>query len=98
MTDWRKERRTCRCGVTFRPVRSAQSYCSTKCRDAAAKTRKRSGGGRPYQKCTGLETNPVVPTVTVIQRSMDRMPPAIPTTEKHGHARHGATVELTESS
>ena len=31
-----------RCSAEFKPVRLAQVYCSRKCRDAAAKQRKRS--------------------------------------------------------
>jgi hypothetical protein len=42
MTDWRKERRMCRCGETFKPKREAQRHCCSGCRVKDAMTRYRS--------------------------------------------------------
>ena len=43
MTIWRDEVRTCVCGERFLPKREAQAHCSSRCRDAVKKRRKRSG-------------------------------------------------------
>jgi hypothetical protein len=54
MTDWRTERRMCRCGERFKPARQAQSFCSPQCRDAAKKQRKRSGDQKRGHGLHGL--------------------------------------------
>jgi hypothetical protein len=40
---WHDEVRTCLCGGLFLAKRETQAHCSSRCRDAAKKRRKRSG-------------------------------------------------------
>jgi hypothetical protein len=62
MPKWRNEYRRCdNCRIEYRPVREAQSYCSPRCKRAAAYGRERFKAGTVGRRRRRLEASDNVP-------------------------------------